>query len=105
MDGVVTDHFVPRLDLLQYLTSLVLRLPGFVYLDAGRRSDQVTAGLLAEHRAAQEAARHEPRLGRAGRRARRGLRCRQTHSLLRSGPGHCQHDRDQPRPSTARAAA
>ena len=52
MEGVVANHFVPRLELHQYLTSVAFCLPGFVNFNAGRWSYQIMAGLLAEHRAA-----------------------------------------------------
>jgi len=52
VDCVVANNFVPRLELHQHLTSLVFCLPRFVYFDAGRWRYQVTAGLLAKHRAA-----------------------------------------------------
>ena len=55
MDRVVADDFVPRLDLQQNLAGLVLCLPGFVDLDAGRRRHHVKAGLLADHPAADQA--------------------------------------------------
>src|SRR5580693_4308572 len=36
VDGVVTDHFVPQLDLHQNFASLIHRLSRFAYLNSGR---------------------------------------------------------------------
>ena len=60
MDRVVAHGLVPRPGQHQDLSRLLHALPGFINLDTGWRSHQVAAGLLAEPRVTEQAARYEP---------------------------------------------
>src|SRR5581483_11563014 len=85
MDRVVADRFVPQLDLLQHLAGPVLRLSGFVDLDAGCWRHDVRAGLLADHPAVYQAAGHKPGI-RCATSTRLGARCLHNFRVARRRP-------------------
>src|SRR5580693_4298816 len=60
VDRVVADSLVPRFGLHHELARAILGLPGFVDFDAEGWGHRVKAGLLANHPAANQAARYQP---------------------------------------------
>ena len=88
VDRVVTDHFVPRLDLHQNLAGSIFCLPGFVYLNSGRGRHPISAGLIADHATADQAAANQPSISRT---TRTGLRAGNSRNLCLYG--HWGEDR------------